>query len=270
MEIKLSTGNRIAETSSKGNQEKWLENGRWYKLDLFGYEGLAETVSSALLEKTNVEELGFRYVSYRMERLEVHRRIRNGCSSENFLQPGEAILTLAELFRKGIGPEWQAEVGQLPNLQRKICWMVENVERLTGLSCFGSYLTMLFEADMLFGNEDRHLNNIAVLRRGEDFDYCPLFDFGAGLLSNVRDYPMDIQPEGLLRQLRAQPLHITFLRQVHAAQAVYGPQLKCNFNGTDVNDALIQALPFYSERDRAYIRDRVEACIRTQRKKLKR
>lgn len=57
MEIKLSTGNRIAETSSKGNQEKWLENGRWYKLDLFGYEGLAETVSSALLEKTNVEEL---------------------------------------------------------------------------------------------------------------------------------------------------------------------------------------------------------------------
>ena len=148
--------------------------------------------------------------------------------------------------------------------------MVENVERLTGLSCFGSYLTMLFEADMLFGNEDRHLNNIAVLRRGEDFDYCPLFDFGAGLLSNVRDYPMDIQPEGLLRQLRAQPLHTTFLRQVHAAQAVYGPQLKCNFNGTDVNDALIQALPFYSERDRAYIRDRVEACIRTQRKKLKR
>lgn len=38
MPMKLTTKSRIAETSSKGNQEKWSENGRWYKLDLFGYE----------------------------------------------------------------------------------------------------------------------------------------------------------------------------------------------------------------------------------------
>ena len=38
MTMKLTTGKRIAETSSKGNQEKWREGGRWYKLDLFGYE----------------------------------------------------------------------------------------------------------------------------------------------------------------------------------------------------------------------------------------
>ena len=104
MSIKLTTGDRIAETSSKGNQEKWREKGRWYKLDLFGYEGLAETVISTLLRQTNVETLGFRYVSYRMERLEVHRRVRNGCSSPDFLQPDESILTLADLFRKGVGP----------------------------------------------------------------------------------------------------------------------------------------------------------------------
>lgn len=62
MAIKLTTGNRIAETSSKGNQEKWQENGRWFKLDMFGYEGLTETVTSALLAQTNLAELGFRYV----------------------------------------------------------------------------------------------------------------------------------------------------------------------------------------------------------------
>ena len=54
MTMKLTTGKRIAETSSKGNQEKWREGGRWYKLDLFGYEGLAETVASRLLEHTNL------------------------------------------------------------------------------------------------------------------------------------------------------------------------------------------------------------------------
>ena len=74
MSIRLTTGSRIAETSSKGNQEKWLADGRWYKLDLFGYEGLAETVTSALLAQTNTGALGFRYVTYRMERLEVSMR----------------------------------------------------------------------------------------------------------------------------------------------------------------------------------------------------
>lgn len=58
---------------------------------------------------------------------------------------------------------------------------------------------------MLFGNGDRHLNNIAVLRCGDGFDYCPIFDFGAGLLSNTRDYPMEIEPDALVRQLKAQP-----------------------------------------------------------------
>ena len=132
MSIKLTTGDRIAETSSKGNQEKWREKGRWYKLDLFGYEGLAETVISTLLRQTNVETLGFRYVSYRMERLEVHRRVRNGCSSPDFLQPDESILTLADLFRKGVGPDWQAAVARQPNLAGKVRWMVEQTIRLTG------------------------------------------------------------------------------------------------------------------------------------------
>ena len=69
MSIRLTTGSRIAETSSKGNQEKWLADGRWYKLDLFGYEGLAEAMTSALLAQTNTDALGFRYVTFRMERL---------------------------------------------------------------------------------------------------------------------------------------------------------------------------------------------------------
>lgn len=194
MSIRLTTGSRIAETSSKGNQEKWLADGRWYKLDLFGYEGLAETVTSALLAQTNTDALGFRYVTYRMERMQVHGHIRNGCSSANFLRQGEAILTLAELLRKGVGPDWQTAVNRLPNLQSRLAWLVEQVERLTGLDRFGTYLTLLFEVDMLFGNEDRHLNNIAVLRCGDGFDYCPIFDFGAGLLSNTRDYPMEIEP----------------------------------------------------------------------------
>ncbi|WP_455582623.1 hypothetical protein [Dysosmobacter sp.] len=268
MAIKLVTDDRIAETSSKGNQEKWREHGRWYKLDLFGYEGLAETVTSALLAGTNVEDLGFRYVTYRMEKLDVHRRVRLGCSSADFLEPGDAILTVADLLRKGIGPEWQSVVKKQPNLAAKVRWIAERVTELTGLKRFGAYLALLFEMDMLFCNEDRHLNNIAVLRRGESFDYCPIFDFGAGLLSNIRDYPMDVEPKGLLGQLRAKPMDCTFTRQVRAAQAIYGPQLRCNFAEKEIIAALEEPLTYYAQRDVPYLQDRVLCCITTQRKKL--
>ena len=40
MTVQLVTNEKIAETSSKGNQEKWFDgtSGLWYKLDRFGYE----------------------------------------------------------------------------------------------------------------------------------------------------------------------------------------------------------------------------------------
>ena len=41
MTVQFVTNDKVAETSSKGNQEKWQDGGRWYKLDQFGYEGLA-------------------------------------------------------------------------------------------------------------------------------------------------------------------------------------------------------------------------------------
>ena len=125
-----------------------------------------------------------------------------------------------------------------------------------------------FLGRMLFSNEDRHLNNIAVLRCGDGFDYCPIFDFGAGLLSNTRDYPMEIEPAALVRQLKAQPMKTGFVRQVHAAQNLYGPQLRCDFAEKEIMAALSEPLEFYAKRDAPYIRDRVTACIKFQRKKL--
>ena len=41
--------------TSKGNQLKWKCDGYWYKADHMGYEGLAETIVSALLAKSTVK-----------------------------------------------------------------------------------------------------------------------------------------------------------------------------------------------------------------------
>ena len=99
MTVKLVSNEKIAETSSKGNQEKWLDQGKWYKLDQFGYEALTETITSMLLERSIIErDTPFQFVRYLMELLHVHGRDRTGCSSENFLKPGQAIVTLSHLF----------------------------------------------------------------------------------------------------------------------------------------------------------------------------
>ena len=88
MELHFVTDEKIAETSSKGNQEKWYdaETDRWCKLDQFGYEALSECAVSAMLEYSNIEaDTPFSFVWYDMEYINVHGRRRTGCSSPNFL-----------------------------------------------------------------------------------------------------------------------------------------------------------------------------------------
>ena len=84
----------------------------------------------------------------------------------------------------------------------------------------------------------------------------------------MRDYPMDVDPQALVKQLRAQPLNTTFAWQVKAARSVYGAQLQWAFSAADVAAALEEPLEFYAERDQVYIADRVRSCIHWQAGKL--
>jgi len=267
MTVQFVTNDKVAETSSKGNQEKWQDGGRWYKLDQFGYEGLAETVISCLLEHSNIEtDTPFRFVRYRMERMNVHGQDRNGCSSANFLLPGESIITLSHLFKRE-GLNLKDNLTHLPSDKKRIAWLAEETSALTGLEQFPRYLTLLFEVDALFLNDDRHLNNIAVLERGGRFDYCPIFDNGAGLLSNVQMAPMDIDPAALIRSAKARPFNTTFNRQMIHARNLYGPLLHIpKFTAEELRLELEEPLNYYAQRDRGFIADRVCRTILTRQK----
>ena len=104
--------------------------------------------------------------------------------------------------------------------------METRTANITGLSLFPQYLTLLFEIDGLVLNDDRHLNNIAVIARDSCFDYCPIFDQGAGLLSNVMYNPFEIIPKSLIAQAKARPFQTTFNRQIRAMENLYGKQLE--------------------------------------------
>lgn len=259
MTVKLVSNEKIAETSSKGNQEKWLDQGKWYKLDQFGYEALAETFTSMLLEYSNIErDTPFTFTRYQMECLHVHGRERIGCSSNNFLGERESIVTISHLFKQYLGSSLADTLSHLSSDKKRMAYLAETTAEITGLDKFPQYLTLLFEIDALVLNDDRHLNNIAVIAKGNEFDYCPIFDQGAGLLSNMMYSPMHIIPKTLIADARARPFNTTFNRQIRTMQGMYGKQLYLpRFTGRELYEMLEPLLTYYAARDRDLIADRV-------------
>ncbi len=259
MTVKLVSNEKIAETSSKGNQEKWLDNGKWYKLDQFGYEALAETFTSMLLEYSNIEqETPFTFTRYQMERLNVHGRERTGCSSDNFLGARESIVTISHLFKQYLGSSLTDTLGHLSSDKKRMAYLAEATAEITGLGGFPQYLTLLFEIDALVLNDDRHLNNIAVIEKEGKFGYCPIFDQGAGLLSNTMYAPIHIIPKTLIANAQARPFNTTFNRQIKTMQGMYGKQLYLpGFTRRELYEMLEPLLPYYAARDRDLIADRV-------------
>lgn len=270
MTVKLVSNEKIAETSSKGNQEKWRDGDKWYKLDQFGYEALAEVFTARLLGRSNIlSDTPFRFAAYQMERLLVHGRERTGCSSDHFLKDGETIVTLAHLFRQHLGHPLSEELGRLSSDKKRMVYLAEETATLTGLAQFPEYLTLLYEIDGLVLNDDRHLNNIAVLEKDGKFDYCPIFDQGAGLLSNTLYAPFDIVPRSLIQTLRARPFHTTFNRQIHTMQSLYGKQLRLPRFSREALYALVEPLlPYYPRRDQPLIADRVCETVLYRQKQM--
>lgn len=270
MTVKLVSNEKIAETSSKGNQEKWRDADKWYKLDQFGYEALAEVFTARLLERSNIlSDTPFRFVRYQMERLLVHGRERTGCSSDHFLKDGESIITLAHLFRQHLGYSLADALQRCGSDKKRMIYLAEETAKLTGLAQFPAYLTLLFEIDALVLNDDRHLNNIAVLEKNGVFDYCPIFDQGAGLLSNTLYAPFDIVPQNLIRGAKARPFQTTFNRQAHTMEGLYGVQLQIpRFTRGELYALVEPLLPYYPQRDQALIADRVCETVLYRQKAL--
>lgn len=209
--------------SSKGNQLKFGISGKWYKADFLGYEGAAEYAASKLLEHSNSVE----YVPYQLETIMYNGNTFNGCVSNDFLQPGQRLITAERLYQSQYNKPVMEVIGQLP-LRDRIQSFVENIRDFTGLEDFGKYLTTLLEFDAYILNEDRHFHNIAVIQNEDkSFSYCPVFDNGAAFLSDTRnDYPLEKNTYGLISGVKAKPFSNDFDKQVECCRKLYGTQFK--------------------------------------------
>lgn len=248
--------------SSKGNQLKWENDGVWYKADYTGYEGLAEYMIAHLLEKSTLDNSEF--VSYDLETIKYGTIIYNGVKSNNLLDEDWQIITIERLFNNFYGESLYKSLYRIPEYEERLEFLVQQVERMTGLSNFGIYMNKMLTIDAFFLNEDRHTHNIAVLMNKKgDFAYCPIFDNGAGLLADTTmDYPMDGDIYTLIDKVQSKTICNDFDEQLDVSESLYKTNLKFFFSKKDVKSLLATA-DIYSEE----IRNRVERIIYLQMRK---
>lgn len=239
--------------SSKGNQQKWLKDGMWYKADFTGYEGLAEYIISNLLQKSSLNEK--EYVLYNTELIKYKAAEFRGCKSADFLPEGWSLITLERLFQNMYGQSLYKSIYTIESYENRLEFIVNQTIRMTGLKDFGRYMSKLLTIDAFFLNEDRHTHNIAVLMddMGE-FHYCPFFDHGAGIMSDTTvDYPINCNIEEAMSDVSAKTFCTNFDEQLDVAEKLYGQQIQFSFSAKDVEELLAKE-GYYSSEEKERVR----------------
>ena len=251
--------------TAEGDQPKWFIDRKWYKADYLGYEGLAECLISWLMRYSNVTN----YVEYEPCLIRSGRRQLTGCVSRNFRWNDEMMVSFERLHRAYQGRGLAATLSDKKSAQERIRYTVAFAESATGLRDVGAHLTMLLELDAFFLNEDRSTSNLAVIRKESDkrYRFCPVFDNGLSLLSDVRSYPLDEDLDACMDAVRALPFDHSFDVQMEAAEHLYGPQLHLSFGIGEVREFLESVLEENYDRR---ITDRVEEILIRQMKRYPR
>ena len=228
--------------SSKGNQLKWRNGDEWYKADYTGYEGLAEYVISHLILKSSLNQEEF--LLYDLENIKYKSNIFHGVKSKNFLKEKWQLITLERLFKNAYGRSLNSMIYSIHNKENRLKTLVEETERVTGIKEFGVYMSKMITIDSFFLNEDRHTHNIAVLvnDRGE-YRLCPIFDQGAGLLSDTTlDYPIGGDIYGMIDSVKPKTFCDSFSEQLEIAEKLYGNNIRLSFTKRDV-DTVLDGVP---------------------------
>ena len=241
--------------SSKGNQLKFERDGIWYKADYTGYEGLAEYVISRLLGFSDLNN--DEYVEYKPVAIEYNDAVFNGCESRDFSN-GWQMITLERLFKQTYGYGLNKIIYSTSDHTERLKLMVDKVIEMTGLEEFGTYISKMLTIDALFLNEDRHTHNIAILTRGrKEYRLCPIFDNGAGLLSDTTmDYPIGKDVISLIDKVKAATFCDSFYEQLEIAEKLYGNNIRFSFGYPDV-EQIVNSADIYSDNIRLRVIDTI-------------
>lgn len=226
--------------SSLGNQEKFKEGDKFFKLDHLGYEGISEVISSRLAMHTSLAQYGItEYFPYCVTK---GGKQRLGCGSKLFnLNRGREI-TLYKILTayfntdlKGVYKIYEETYDTLTlsffDFVRELIYSLYQFDILP-------WMTQLLKFDWLILNEDRHFRNISFFIDDDRLLPVSLFDNGAALLSDLGTYPLSDSIEECISRVTAKPFNSSFRAQVQKVEAYGEPKLQFRENrfSLDVSD----------------------------------
>lgn len=243
--VKITMRDRLANRTNTGSQPKWQIGDIWHKMDDGNYEGLAETVVSDLLGKSNIES----YAAYEPELIEYKGKTARGCRSRDFLTDREELLESTELLAiYGMGHAAKDEPDSIQDPEASIRGFVDAMQHITALNGFDVYLAKMLELDMIVLNADRHFGNITVLRMPEGYGYSPMFDHGRSLALRDDLWKSSKTTEEIIGSIEARPFSRIFARQVRIAEKIAGgPQFHTAYGMADLRATLNRCASVYPD-----------------------
>ena len=96
-----------------------------------GYEGLAETIVSALLTKSTVQ---YPFVVYEYSQIKYKDRVYSGYKSADYLADGYYLIPLEKLYRKFTGGSLAVDTAHQGEIKNQIKFLVTHANRLRPMS----------------------------------------------------------------------------------------------------------------------------------------
>ena len=188
----------MQEGTSEGTQIKYRKDGFWYKKDNRGNEGRAEYLVSKFMEFTSLKETEF--VKYEEGTING----RSGCRSRNFLGEEDELITFYRLYYNEVGKDLSKVIANMETMEARIEYVVDFIKQSCKMD-IRPYLRKVLTLDMICLNEDRHLNNLAVIMRGDEFYPAPIFDNGVSLLTANQSVNWYFSMEDNVKRVVARP-----------------------------------------------------------------
>lgn len=188
----------MQEGTSEGTQIKFKRKGYWYKKDNRGQEGLTEYLVSRLLDFTTLDSS--EYIRYEAGIINGG----HGCRSRNFLGGDEELITFYRLYYNEVGKDLSQVISRMDTMEERVEYVIEFIRQSCSLDV-RDYLRKVMTLDMLVLNEDRHLNNLAVIMKDNQFIPAPIFDNGVSLLTANQSVNWNFSIEENVQRVIARP-----------------------------------------------------------------
>lgn len=198
------------DSSISGEQDKEIVDNYFIKYNKRGYEGFAEAFISQFLYFTDLD-----FVDYHV--------IPNGCKCKLYRDLACQFATLDKVLREFNMYYIEDYEKMTPSERFDFC--VSVVKDMLGIDCTG-YIGRLCFLDAITVNTDRHLGNFEFYNSNGVWTSAPVFDNGAGLLS---EFPITMSIDKGLKLCGCKPFSTDFKEQVQMLGSKNIPLIKVRF-----------------------------------------